>query len=62
MPYFKYTYKDGFVTLANPINGGQETEIRYDYSFRLAKHTALNFCMFKNGQNCSILYSGCSFD
>jgi len=32
--------------LANPIKGGQETEIRYDYSLRVAKHTALNFCIF----------------
>ena len=57
-----YSYKDGCVALADPIKGGQETEIRYDYSLRVAKHTALNFCMFKNRQECSIVYSGCSFD
>lgn len=55
-----YTYKNGCVAVADPINGGQKSEIKYNVSEDKAKEAAQLFCSLGNQQSCRIIYSGCS--
>jgi hypothetical protein len=55
-----HTYKNGCVAVADPINGGQKSEIKYNVSEDKAKEAALMFCSLANQQSCRIIYSGCS--
>lgn len=55
-----HTYKNGCVAVADPIKGGQKSEIKYNVSEDKAKEAALLFCSLNNQQTCRIVYSGCS--
>lgn len=46
--------------MADPINGGQKSEIKYNVSEDKAKEAAQLFCSLGNQQSCRIIYSGCS--
>ncbi|WP_228270354.1 DUF4189 domain-containing protein [Acinetobacter colistiniresistens] len=55
-----HTYKNGCVAVADPIKGGQESEIKFNVSEDKAKEAAMVFCSLNNQQSCRIVYSGCS--
>lgn len=55
-----HTYKNGCVAVADPINGGQKSEIKYNVSEDKAKEAALLLCSLNNQQMCRIVYSGFS--
>ncbi|WP_278492050.1 DUF4189 domain-containing protein [Acinetobacter gyllenbergii] len=55
-----HTYKNGCVAVADPIKGGQKSEIKFNISEDKAKEAAMVFCSLNNQQSCHIVYSGCS--